>query len=73
MKLNEKRSYFKLYAGDTGLLCALSMDNIQFGILQGDLSVNVGSILKIVMTQMLARIVSLYIILTQRNMVSWIL
>ena len=41
-----------MYAGDTGLLCALSMDNIQFGILQGDLSVNMGSILENVMSQM---------------------
>lgn len=52
LKLNEKRSFFKLYAGDTGLLCALSMDNIQFRILQGDLSVNMGSILENVMSQM---------------------
>ena len=52
LKLNEKRSFFKLYAGDTGLLCALSMDNIQFSILQGDLSVNMGSILENVMSQM---------------------
>ena len=52
LKLNEKRSFFKLYAGDTGLLCALSMDNIQFSILQGDLSVNMGSILENGMSQM---------------------
>lgn len=52
LKLNEKRSFFKLYAGDTGLLCALSMDNIQFSILQGDLSVNLGSILENTMSQM---------------------
>ena len=52
LKLNEKRSLFKLYAGDTGLLCALSMDNFQFNILQGDLSVNMGSILENVMSQM---------------------
>ena len=52
LKLNEKRSFFKLYASDTGLLCALSMDNIQFNILKGDLSVNMGSILENVMSQM---------------------
>ena len=52
LKLNEKRSFFKLYAADTGLLCALSMDNIQFNILQGDLNVNMGSILENVMSQM---------------------
>lgn len=52
LKLNEKRSLFKLYAGDTGLLCALSMDNIQFSILQGDLGINMGSVLENVMSQM---------------------
>lgn len=50
--INEKRSLFKLFMGDTGLLCALSMDNIQFSILQGDLSVNLGSVLENVMSQM---------------------
>lgn len=52
LKLNEKRSLFKLFMADTGLLCALSMDNIQFSILQGDLSVNLGSILENTMSQM---------------------
>ena len=52
LKLNEKRNLFKLYAGDTGLLCALSMDNIQFNILQGDLTINMGSILENMMAQM---------------------
>lgn len=52
LKLNEKRNLFKLYAGDTGLLCALSMDNIQFSILNNDLTVNMGSILENVMAQM---------------------
>ena len=28
LKFNEKRSLFKLYTGDTGFLCALSMDNL---------------------------------------------
>lgn len=51
LKLNEKRNLFKLYAGDTGLLCALSMDDIQFSILQGELNVNMGSILENVMAQ----------------------
>lgn len=52
LKLNEKRSLFKLFMADTGVLCALSMDNIQFSILQGDLSVNLGSILENTMSQM---------------------
>ena len=53
LAINEKRNLFKLYAGDTGLLCALSMDNIQFSILQGNLNVNMGSLLENVMAQML--------------------
>lgn len=52
LKLNEKRNLFKLYLGDTGLLCTLSMDNIQFSLLQGDVSINMGSILENVISQM---------------------
>ena len=50
--LNEKRNLFKLYSSDTGLLCAQSMNDIQFDIIQGDTSVNMGSILENVMAQM---------------------
>lgn len=46
LKLNEKRSLFKLFLNDTGLLCASGMEHVQFDILQGDLSVNMGSILE---------------------------
>lgn len=46
LKLNEKRSLFKLFMGDTGLLCAACMENIQFDILKGDLEINFGSILE---------------------------
>ena len=46
LQLNEKRNLFKLFMGDIGLLCAACMENIQFGILNGDLSVNMGSILE---------------------------
>lgn len=53
LKLNEKRNLFKLYLADSGLLCAESMDNIQFELLQGNLSINMGSILENVMGQML--------------------
>ncbi len=49
--LNEKRNLFKLFMGDTGLLCAASMENIQFDILQGNLGINHGSILENVMAQ----------------------
>ena len=38
--------------GDTGLLCAASMGNIQFDILHGNLAVNMGSILENVFAQM---------------------
>ena len=54
LKLNEKHSLFKLFLNDTGLLCAASMENIQFPLLQGDLSVNLGSILENAIAQQLA-------------------
>lgn len=53
VQLNEKRNLFKLFMGDVGLLCAACMENIQFGILNGDLSVNMGSILENVMAMQL--------------------
>ena len=37
--------------GDTGLLCAACMKNIQFDILMGNVDVNMGSILENVMAQ----------------------
>lgn len=46
LALNEKRSLFKLFSNDVGLLCAASMSDIQFDILQGDVSVNLGSVLE---------------------------
>lgn len=51
LKLNEKRNLLKLFLADTGLLCALSMDNIQFEILNGNLEINMGSILENMMAQ----------------------
>ncbi len=53
LALNEKRSLFKLFMGDTGLLCASCMENIQFDILQGNVNVNLGSILENIMAQQL--------------------
>ena len=38
---------------DTGLLCAMCLENIQFEILQGNLSVNMGGILENVFAQQL--------------------
>ena len=51
LQLNEKHSLFKLFMGDTGLLCAACMENIQFDLLQGRLHINMGSILENVMAQ----------------------
>ena len=51
LALNEKHSLFKLFMGDVGLLCAACMENVQFSILQGDLEINMGSILENVMAQ----------------------
>ena len=39
--------------GDTGLLCAACMENVQFGILNGDLQINMGSILENMIAQQL--------------------
>lgn len=46
LKLNEQSNLFKLYMADVGLLCASCIDNVQYSILNGDLSVNMGSILE---------------------------
>lgn len=53
LSLNTKHNLFKLYMGDTGLLCANCLENVQFAILQGDLQLNMGSILENVMAQQL--------------------
>jgi predicted AAA+ superfamily ATPase len=53
LRLNEKHNLFKLFMGDTGLLCAACMDNVQFGLLNGDLQINMGSILENVIAQQL--------------------
>lgn len=39
--------------GDTGLLCASCMENIQFELLQGNMEVNMGSILENVFAQII--------------------
>ena len=48
---NRKRSLFKLFMGDTGLLCAEALENVQMPILQGDLDVNMGEIAENVIAQ----------------------
>lgn len=54
LDLNIKRNLFKLYLCDTGLLCAMSMQNLQFDLLQGEVQINHGSILENVFAQELA-------------------
>ncbi len=53
LKINEQSRLFKLFLNDCGLLCCAGMENVQFSILQGDLSVNMGSILENVFAQQL--------------------
>ena len=51
LESNGKRNLFKLFMGDTGLLCAASMGNVQLDVLQGNLEVNLGSITENVIAQ----------------------
>jgi len=53
LSLNTKHNLFKLYLNDTGLLCSSCMDNVQLSILQGDLEINMGSILENIFAQQL--------------------
>lgn len=53
LRLNEKHNLFKLFMGDTGLLCAACMENVQFDILNGNLHINMGSILENMIAQQL--------------------
>lgn len=53
LSINEKRNLYKLYMNDVGLLCAACMENIQFDLLQGNLDINMGSILENVIAQQL--------------------
>lgn len=53
LKLSEKHNLFKLFFCDTGLLTAACMQNIQFALLNGDVSVNWGSILENAVAQQL--------------------
>lgn len=53
LRLNEKHSLFKLFMSDTGLLCAACMENVQFSLLNGDVQINMGSILENMIAQQL--------------------
>ena len=52
LKINEQSRLFRLFMGDTGLLCAMCLENVQFEILSGNISVNMGSILENVFAQL---------------------
>lgn len=52
-KTNEQRNLMKVFLNDTGLLCAMSVENVQFEILQGNLDINMGSILENTIAQLL--------------------
>lgn len=52
-RINERRNLFRLFLCDTGLLCAMSLENIQFEILRHNLDVNMGSIVENVTAQIL--------------------
>ena len=54
LKINEQSRLFKLFLCDTGLLCAMCLENVQFEILKGNLSINMGGILENVFAQLLA-------------------
>ncbi len=53
LKINEQSRLFKLFMSDCGLLCAMGLENVQFDILQNNMSVNMGSILENVFAQQL--------------------
>ena len=46
LETNSKHSLMKLFMGDVGLLCEASFGNVQFDLLQGNLEVNLGSIVE---------------------------
>lgn len=52
-KTNEQRNLMKVYMNDTGLLCAMTVGNVQFEILQGNLEINMGSIVENIIAQQL--------------------
>lgn len=54
LKQNAKESCFRLYLFDTGLLCSLSDERVQFPLLKGDVSVCCGSLLENAIAQSLA-------------------
>lgn len=54
LQINEQTRLFKLFMCDSGLLCAMCLENVQFEILKGNLEVNMGGILENVFAQQLS-------------------
>lgn len=50
----QKNNLFKLYLADSGLLCTMLPENVQFEVLQNNLEINMGSILENTLAQILA-------------------
>jgi predicted AAA+ superfamily ATPase len=46
LMFSEKRNLYKLYLFDTGLLCAMIMDGIQYAVLSGDIRINEGAVVE---------------------------
>jgi len=55
MGLNAKNNIFKFFMRDTGLLCQMSLGNVQQAILAGDLEVNLGSIIENTIADLLVK------------------
>lgn len=53
LALHETRNLFKLFLSDTGLLSSASDENIQFDLLQGNVSINSGALLENVIAEQL--------------------
>lgn len=53
LEKNAKRSLFKLYFCDTGLLCAFFGQSVQFELIQGNAGINSGAILENIFAQSL--------------------
>jgi len=53
LEINRKHNLFKYFLCDTGLLCALCSNDIQYQIISGDSHVNEGSILENIFAQQL--------------------
>lgn len=61
LEINKKHSLFELFLNDSGLLCNMCDNNIQYAIINGEYGVNEGSIMEnLVATQLAAKEYQLY-------------